>query len=226
MDIIIHGCSGRMGRMLTEVILEQNEHKVICGVDRERTEQVPYPIYQDFAFVPPKANVVIDFSHPSALKELLGWCILHDTPVVIATTGLGPEEHRIIQEASRQIPVFQSANMSLGIYALSKALPLLASILGDEFDVGIFETHHKHKKDAPSGTTHLLKDALGGKCSAVAALRLGSIPGEHTVIFAGPDEVIELTHTAYSRRIFALGALKAANFITKQPHGLYSMNDL
>ena len=140
--------------------------------------------------------------------------------------GIGSEEHRIIQEAAKQIPVFQSANMSIGIHALSKTLPLLAEILGEEFDVGIFEAHHKYKKDAPSGTAYLLKDALEGKCSAVAALRLGSIPGEHTVIFAGPDEVIELTHTAYSRRIFALGALKAAAFVMKQPPGLYTMSNL
>jgi 4-hydroxy-tetrahydrodipicolinate reductase len=226
MDIIIHGCSGRMGRMLTEVISEQNEHKVICGVDPERNTHFPYPVYQDFAFVPPKADVVIDFSHPSAIRELLGWCILNNTPVVIATTGLGSEEHRIIQEAAKQIPVFLSANMSLGIHALCKALPLLSTMLGDEFDVGIFETHHKHKKDAPSGTAYLLKDALEGSCSAVTALRLGSIPGEHTVIFAGPDEVIELTHTAYSRKIFAIGALKAAAFVLEQKPGLYTMSDL
>ena len=226
MDIIIHGCSGRMGRTLTEFIFDQSDCRVVCGVDTQSDASTPYPVYQDFAFVPSKADVVIDFSHPSAIKELLGWCILHNMPVVIATTGLGPEEHRIIQEASRQIPVFQSANMSLGINALCKALPVISAVLGSEYDAGIFEMHHKYKKDAPSGTAYLLKDALEGSCSAVTALRIGTIPGEHTVVFAGPDEVIELTHTAYSRRIFAAGALKAAAFLTGQKPGLYSMKDL
>ncbi|NLT46879.1 MAG: 4-hydroxy-tetrahydrodipicolinate reductase [Clostridiales bacterium] len=226
MNIIIHGCNGRMGRMLTQTISEHSEYNVICGVDPECSEGIPYPVYRDFAFVPPKADVVIDFSHPAAIKDLLGWCILHDSPVVIATTGLGQEEHRIIQEASKQIPVFQSANMSLGIHALCKALSQISAILGSEFDTGIFETHHKYKKDAPSGTAYLLKDALNSNSTAVTALRLGTIPGEHTVIFAGEDEVLELTHTAYSRKIFAVGVLKAAEFLIVQKPGLYNMNDL
>ena len=226
MNIIIHGCNGRMGRMLTETIAEHSEHSVICGVDAECTEDYHYPVYKDFAFVPPKADVVIDFSHPSATRNLLGWCILHNSPVVIATTGLSEEEHRIIQEAAKQIPVFQSANMSLGINALCKALSQISAILGSEFDTGIFETHHKHKKDAPSGTAYLLENALGGNCSGMTALRLGTIPGEHTVIFAGEDEVLQLTHTAYSRKIFAAGALKAADFLIEQKPGLYNMNDL
>ncbi len=226
MDILLHGCGGRMGRMVSETAAEKDGHNVVCGVDPECGGDLPYPVYPDFTSVPLQADVVIDFSQPSALRELLGWCVLHSMPAVIATTGLGPEEYRIIQEASKQIPIFQSPNMSLGIHALCKTLPKLTSILGKDFDVGIFETHHKYKKDAPSGTAYLLQDALPEGCTAVTALRLGTIPGQHTVIFAGPDEVLELTHTAYSRKIFALGALKAAAFLITRKPGLYTMSDL
>lgn len=226
MDIIIHGCCGRMGRMLTETIQEEGKHNVICGVDQNPGDSLPYPILKDFSSVPGKAHVVIDFSHPAAISGLLGFCIRKDMPVVIATTGLGPEEHRIIQEASRQIPIFLSANMSLGINALCKGLSHISEALGSGFDVGIFEMHHKHKKDAPSGTAYLLEDALPIPCTGIAPLRMGTIPGEHRVIFAGPDEVLELKHTAYSRKIFAAGALKAADFIVMQTSGLYGMNDL
>ena len=226
MNIVIHGCGGRMGRILTEMIFEENEHKVLCGIDIECIGDLPYPIYRDFTFVTKKVDVVIDFSNPTAIKGLLGWCILHGTPVVIATTGLGPEEHRIIQEAAKQIPIFQSANMSLGINALCKAISLISSILCGEFETGIFEIHHKNKKDSPSGTAYLLEDSLKNCTAKITALRIGAVPGEHTVYFAGSDEVLTLTHTAYSRKIFARGALRAASFIIKSKPGLYCMNDL
>lgn len=225
MDIAIHGCAGRMGRALAETIKEQNEHKVIFGVDAQSLGNFDYPVYKGLKEANNDIDVVIDFSHYSAIRDLLGWCILHEKPVVIATTNLSTEEYRIIQEAGKQIAVFQSPNMSIGINALCRGLPIISNALDDDFEVGIFEVHHRNKKDAPSGTAYLLKDALGGKCSAVTSLRIGGVPGEHKIIFAGPHEVLELTHTAYSPKIFAIGAIKAAAFIVDKKPGLYSMDE-
>lgn len=225
MDIAIHGCAGRMGRTLTETIKEEKEHRVVFGVDTKSDGNFSYPVFKSFKEANDDIDVVIDFSHYSAIKDLLGWCILHGKPVVIATTNLSTEEYRIIQEAGKQIAVFQSPNMSIGINALCKGLPVVLNALDDSFDVGIFEVHHRNKKDAPSGTAYLLKDALNSKCSAVTSLRIGGVPGEHKIIFAGPHEVLELTHTAYSPKIFAIGAIKAAAFIIGKKPGLYSMDE-
>ncbi|GAB1475311.1 4-hydroxy-tetrahydrodipicolinate reductase [Bacillota bacterium] len=226
MKIVIHGCGGRMGRILSEIITEQNEHTIPFGIDEQNAEGLAFPVYRTLYDAHEAADVIIDFSHYSAIKDLLGWCILNKKPLVIATTNLGEEEHRIIQEAAKHIPVFQSPNMSVGIHALCKALPSIVSALGEGFDAGIFEVHHKYKKDVPSGTAYLLKNCLDQNCRGVSALRIGSMPGEHRIIFAGQDEVLELTHTAYSRKIFALGALRAAAFIADKAPGLYSMDDL
>lgn len=228
MNIIIHGCCGKMGRVLAETALKEHDIHILCGIDNTTdtaSSKLNFPVLSELRAQELITDVIIDFSQPAALKPLLCWCILTKTPVVIATTGLGPEEYRIIQEASKQIPVFQSANMSLGINVLSKALKLISPILGNDFDIEIIEKHHRMKKDAPSGTALLLEDSIGRSCPS-HSVRAGSIPGEHTVIFAGTDEVIELTHIAYSRTIFARGALAAARFLIKQPPGLYNMNDL
>ncbi len=226
MDIAIHGCAGRMGRVLAEAIKEEKDHKIAFGVDTQKHDFFSFPVYSDFKEVKEKADVVIDFSHYSAIKNLLGWCILHNKPLVISTTNLGTEEYRIIQEAGKQIAVFQSPNMSIGINALCKGLPIISGALDDSFDGGIFEIHHKNKKDAPSGTAYLLKDALSSKCTAITALRIGEVPGEHKVIFAGDHEILELTHRAYSPKIFALGAIKAATFIINKRPGLYTMDNM
>lgn len=228
MNIILHGCNGKMGRMIAETASKESDIQIQCGIDSSIDSQLPKPVFPVFSNLPNRkliTDVVIDFSHPSALKSLLGWCILYQTPIVIATTGLGPEEHRIIQEASKQIPVFQSANMSLGINALCRALKTLVPIAEKDFDIEIIEKHHKFKKDAPSGTAFMLTDAIGHNCPT-HSIRAGSIPGEHTVIFAGPDEVLELTHIAFSRAIFARGALSAARFLIKQNPGFYTMKDI
>lgn len=227
MKIIISGCYGKMGCVLTETALSESDIKIICGIDNASDPQIKhnFPVFNDINDLEEKTDVIIDFSHPSALKPLLGWCILHKTPIVIATTGLGPEEHRLIQEASKQIPVFQTANMSLGINAVSKVLEILSNILGNDYDIEIIEKHHKYKKDSPSGTAYMLEDAIGHTCPT-HSVRAGSIPGEHTIIFAGRDEVIELTHIAYSRTIFAKGALAAARFIIDQKPGIYNMKNL
>lgn len=226
MNIVIHGCGGRMGRTLADATAENQEYKIAFGVDSEAKGEFSFPVYENIEASKGQADVIIDFSHPSAIKNLLGFSIIHKMPVVISTTGLGPEEHRIIQEASKQIPIFLSPNMSIGTHALCKVLPQIMDSLGSDFDSGIIELHHKHKKDAPSGTAYLLKDHMKEDTKEVVALRLGSIPGEHKLIFAGPDELVELSHRAYSRKIFAYGALKAAAFIIGKKPGLYSMDDL
>ncbi|MDD2215143.1 MAG: dihydrodipicolinate reductase C-terminal domain-containing protein [Eubacteriales bacterium] len=228
MKIIIHGCNGKMGRVLAEISVKDPDIQILCGIDISVNTQLPnlpFPVFSNLDHQTYAADVVIDFTHPSSLKHLLGWCILTGTPLVIATTGFNPEDHRIIQEASKQIPVFQTANMSLGVNVLCKLLKILSSIVEKDFDVEIVEKHHKNKVDAPSGTAFMLVNALGHDCPT-HSIRAGTIPGEHTVIVAGPDEVIELTHIALSRGIFARGALSAARFLIKQKPGLYSMEDL
>lgn len=228
MNIIVHGCNGRMGKTLTKVALAEADVQILCGIDTtfDSNERITgFPVYEKLGDQEVKADVVIDFSHPSALKPLLGWCILHHTPLVVATTGLGPEEYRVLQEASQWIPVFQTANLSLGINVLCHLLELASTALSHSFDVEVIEQHHKGKKDAPSGTTYLLLDAIGHHCPT-HSIRAGNIPGEHTILFAGPDEVLELRHTAYSPEIFARGAIAAARYVAGKPPGLFHMSDL
>ncbi|NLY71797.1 MAG: 4-hydroxy-tetrahydrodipicolinate reductase [Clostridiales bacterium] len=216
-----------MGKVLANLITKEKDLDILCGIDLNQniTYKASFPIYKEFGDRELNADVVIDFSHHTAIKPMLAWCILHRVPIVIATTGLGPEEHRIIQEAAKQIPIFQSANMSIGVNTLCRILEIASNSLGPSFDVEIFEKHHKHKKDAPSGTAFMLVDAVGHSCP-IHSIRSGTIPGEHTVIFAGSDEVLTITHTAYSREIFARGAIAAAKFIVNQTPGLYNMKDL
>lgn len=228
MKLILNGCNGRMGKALASVASKESDVVILYGVDPNPdagSNKYQFPVHPSLSCHDCNVDVIIDFSHPSALKHLLGWSILNRTPVVIATTGLGPEEHRIIQEASELIPVFQSENMSLGIHAICRVLETITPILGTNYDIELIEKHHKHKKDAPSGTTYLLTNAIGHHCPT-HSIRSGTIPGEHTILFSGPDEIIEITHTAYSPEIFARGALAAAHFLILQKPGLYGMRDM
>jgi 4-hydroxy-tetrahydrodipicolinate reductase len=227
LKIIIHGCNGRMGKVLADLIAKEKDLDILCGIDSnlDKPSKTPFPIYKELNGIELNADLVIDFTHHTAIKPMLAWCIMHQVPAVIATTGLGPEEHRIIQEAAKQIPIFQSANMSIGVNTLCRILEIASNSLGQSFDVEIIEKHHKYKKDAPSGTAFMLVDAVGHHCP-IHSIRAGTIPGEHTAIFAGSDEVLTITHTAYSREIFAQGAIAAARFIVNQPPGLYGMKDL
>ncbi|HZK88177.1 MAG TPA: 4-hydroxy-tetrahydrodipicolinate reductase, partial [Anaerovoracaceae bacterium] len=182
-----------------------------------------------------------------AVNGVLAYCIKKSIPAVIATTALGDSEHEAIKSASQSIPVFNSFNMSLGINAIASLLKMLVPLLENDFNIEIIEKHHNKKKDSPSGTALLLADSINDACQTkkqyiygrngsnddckitdlgIHSVRGGTIPGEHTIIFAGPDEVIEITHTALSRNIFANGALRAAEFMVKKEKGLYSMKDL
>lgn len=248
LNIILHGCNGKMGRILQHIISQEPDMSVIAGIDHTiSSDPIPFKLYMSPLDCETKADVVIDFSHHDAIEDLLTYCVKAGAPVVIATTALGDRELELIWKASEEIPVFHSANMSLGINVLSKMLKTAIPILEDNFHVEIIEKHHSKKIDSPSGTALLLANSINEAVSnkkefifgrhskndqckisemGIHSVRGGSIPGEHTVIFAGPDEIIELTHTVYSKEVFAQGALKAAKFIAGKANGLYSMEDM
>ncbi|OJG46220.1 dihydrodipicolinate reductase [Enterococcus hermanniensis] len=235
-----------MGKVLQALIAQQAEMQVVAGIDREAFE-ADFPTYQAISDCREAADVVIDFSHYSAVPAVLTYCIKHQLPVVIATTGLTDEVKTQLLSASKETAVFFSANMSIGINLLAKAIREITPLLEDEFNIEIVEKHHNQKKDAPSGTALLLADAVNDAVKTpktyiygrhgndlenplaelgIHAVRGGTIPGEHTVIYAGPDEVLELNHLALSRNIFASGAVKAAKYISQKTIGLFDMEKL
>ncbi len=243
MNILLCGCMGRMGHAVTAAATEDT---VVAGVDAVCGD-APYPVYARPEECIQTADVLIDFSNPTALRGVLDYAVSHGTPAVICTTGLNQEQITDLHQAARHIPVFFSGNMSLGVSVLAALTKKAAAILGDSFDVEIIEMHHNQKLDAPSGTALMLADAARQGLSyeptytydrhavrqkrdpheiGISAVRGGTIVGEHQVIFAGKDEVINLTHRAQSREIFAVGALRAAQFLIGKPAGMYSMEDL
>lgn len=245
-DIILSGANGRMGQVLQTMIAQQPEMQVVAGVDREAFE-ADFPTYQSMADCRVEADVIIDFSHYSAVPAVLDYSADKKIPVVVATTGLTDEIKKQIEKTAEQTAVFFSANMSLGINLLAKAIREITPVLEEEFNIEIVEKHHNQKKDSPSGTALLLADAVNDAVEekktyiygrhgndlknplselGIHAVRGGTIPGEHTVIYAGPDEVIELNHLALSRNIFASGAVKAAKYVSEKSAGLYDMEKL
>ncbi len=247
LNIIINGCNGRMGQVLTKLIEGTEGMQTVAGIDTSPERLNDYPVFDSPSACDIKGDVIIDFSHFSAVPGLLKYCMDVKTPAVVATTGLDDECFSMLKTASETIPVFRSANMSIGINALAKAITAITPVLEKDFNVEIIEKHHKKKLDSPSGTAILLADKVNEACTekknyiygrhsrhdefhmsdiGIHAVRGGTIPGEHTVIFAGPDEVIELNHLALSREIFANGAVAAARFIVQQENGLYSMDDM
>ncbi|OJG26388.1 dihydrodipicolinate reductase [Enterococcus columbae DSM 7374 = ATCC 51263] len=236
-----------MGQALQRLIAVKEGLTVVAGVDKQPELPSDFPVYTFLSEVKEAADVVIDFSHFSAVERLLTDCKAKNLPVVVATTGLDEHLKNCLQEASEVIPVFYSANMSLGINVLIKALQAVTPILEEDFDIEMIEKHHNQKKDAPSGTALLLADSINAVCQekksyvydrtpkdearatselGISVVRGGTIPGEHIVIYAGEDEILEFKHTALSRNIFAKGALQAAVFLAKQPAGQYQMADL
>jgi len=242
-----------MGSALRTVIKENPDFadfNVVAGFDQFDGETDGVPVFsspESAAGMVPAADAVIDFSNYAFVGGVLNYCGMAKTPVVVATTALGELELDRMHEAAKKTAVFHSANMSLGVNLVAKMSKLAAPAVEDGFNIEIVEAHHNKKKDAPSGTAMLLADAINdalkerkeyifgrhGREEApslseigIHAVRGGSIPGRHTVMFAGPDEVIEITHTAYSNKVFAAGALKAAAFVIGKAPGLYDMNDL
>ncbi len=244
--IILSGCLGRMGKAITEIVKNTDDAQIVCGFDIASGE-CGYPVYNSYENVDVEADVVIDFSHPSNFENILNFAKSKKLPIVMATTGLSDEQRKELKEASAKIPVFFSANMSLGINLLIKLAQMATKVLERDFDIEIVEKHHNKKLDAPSGTALAIADAIDDVMTdsanyvyerqsvrkqreksdiGIHAIRGGTIVGEHDVIFAGPDEVITLSHHAASREVFAQGAVKAGMFMKGKPAGFYTMNDL
>ncbi|MGX7329772.1 4-hydroxy-tetrahydrodipicolinate reductase [Enterococcus bulliens] len=246
LSIILSGANGRMGRVIQEIVSQHEQLQIVAGIDRHQAD-TPFPLYNSLEEVNEQADVIIDFSHYSNVETLLATSVQKKLPIVVATTGLSEDHFALLDQAATDIPVFYSANMSLGINVLIQALKTITPTLEADFDIEIIEKHHNQKKDAPSGTALLLADSINETCRqkktyvygrsgnenenprtelGIHAVRGGTIPGEHTVLYAGLDELIELKHTALSRDIFANGAIKAAQFLATQAPGRYSMAEL
>lgn len=247
LKIIISGCNGKMGQVVESICKADSQVQVVAGFDVNQTGR-DYPVYVSPANFTGEADVIIDFSSPKALDGLLSFAVERHMPIVLATTGYSEEQIAQIHAASREVPVFRSANMSLGINVVLDLVRRAAAILGESYDIEIVERHHNRKVDAPSGTALMLADAAAESLDyqaeynygrherrmprpkneiGISSVRGGTIVGVHEVIFAGRDEVIEIRHEAQSREIFASGAVKAAKFLAgaTQP-GLYDMQQL
>ena len=246
--IILHGCNGRMGQVISELAKADEHLTVVAGVDPYDDGHNDYPVYPSLEACEVKADVVVDFSNPSGTEDMLEQCIRKKLPLVLCTTGLKDDQLEKVMEASSKIALLRSANMSLGVNLLMELLGKAATVLAEEgFDIEIVEKHHRHKLDAPSGTAIALADTINEALDqkfvyetnraakreerpndviGISAVRGGTITGEHEVIFAGMDEVISFTHTAYSRDIFGKGALAAAKFLAGKKPGLYNMSDV
>ena len=246
--VIMHGCNGKMGPVITRMAASDPELKIVAGVDARAQALNDYPVFGDISDCDAEADVVIDFSNAAAVDHLLDWCQEKQMPVVLCTTGLSEEQLKKVEDAAKRTAVLKSANMSLGVNLLMKLLQDAAKVLAPEgFDMEIVERHHNQKVDAPSGTAIALADALNGALEedyeyvydrsgqrkkrdsheiGISAVRGGTIVGEHEVIFAGEDEVIEFKHTAYSKALFAKGAVAAAKFLAGKGPGRYDMSDV
>jgi len=242
---VLSGCNGAMGRTITEAVGGFENINIVYGFDKE-SKEAPYPIVSNFDDIKENVDVVIDFSHPSVLQAELDFCIKNNVPAVLASTGYSSVQIDQIKEAATSIPIFYTANMSLGINLMNALCQQAAKILSPQFDIEIVEAHHNQKVDAPSGTALLLADGINEvldqkynyefdrhskrkkrekKEIGISSIRGGTIVGEHTVLFAGNNECIELKHTAFSKTVFANGALNAAMWLVNQPAGLYDMKN-
>ena len=246
--IIISGCNGYMGQVVSAIAADDPEVVVVTGFDIDTRKSDAYPVYPNPMEYSGDADAVIDFSNPAALDNLLAYGMSKKIPLVLCTTGYTSEQITLIENTAEKIPLFRSGNMSLGINLLVDLVKRASAVLGETFDVEIVERHHRRKIDAPSGTAMMLAEAAASVLPfdseyvyerqsrrqprsineiGVSAVRGGTIVGEHEVIFAGLDEVIQLRHSAASRDVFAAGALKAARYIAgvSKP-GLYDMHDI
>lgn len=246
--IIMNGCNGHMGQVISGLVASDADAEMAAGIDMADNKDNGYPVFTNIMDCDVEADVIIDFSSPKALDGVLAYSVEHQVPVVLCTTGLSQEQLVQIEEASSKVAILKSANMSLGINTLLKLIQDAAKVLATAgFDMEIVEKHHKLKKDAPSGTALALADSLNeamenqyhyvydrsqdmnareDKEIGLSAVRGGTIVGEHEVIFAGPDEVIEFKHTAYSKAVFGKGAVEAAKFLAGKAPGYYNMSDV
>jgi len=247
--MILHGCNGRMGKMIEGITDNDPAIEIVCGVDiNTDASSGKYPVVDSIEGADTSADVVVDFGHASAVDKVIDWCVDKNIPLVECTTGLSDDTLSKIKNAAGTIAMFKSANMSLGINMIQKILKENAARLAEAgFDIEIVEKHHRTKLDAPSGTALALADSVNEGLSkrkdyvfdrssrrmvrpdteiGISAVRGGTIVGDHDVIFAGQDEVITFSHTAYSRAVFAKGAVEAAKFVVGKPAGAYDMSDV
>ncbi|MCR5356638.1 MAG: 4-hydroxy-tetrahydrodipicolinate reductase [Lachnospiraceae bacterium] len=247
-DIILHGCNGRMGQMITGIVADDENARIVAGIDVAGGQKNDYPVYESIDDCEIKADAVIDFGFSGAVDHLLDWCVDKQIPCVECTTGLSEEQLAHLEECAGKVAILKSANMSLGINVLMKLVAEAAGVFADAgFDIEIVEKHHRTKLDAPSGTALALADSIneardneyeyvydrsqvrrvrGKKELGISAVRGGTIVGDHDVIFAGQDEVITFSHQAFSRAVFAKGAVQAAKYLKGKGAGHYTMKDV
>lgn len=247
-SIIMHGCNGKMGQVITELCREDGEIQIVAGVDPSDHSRNEYPVFSRLEDCHVDADVIIDFTSAKAVDNLLSYSVKRKLPLVLCTTGLSEDQEAAVEAAARKIAILKSANMSLGINLLLDLLGKAAKVLAPAgFDMEIVEKHHNQKVDAPSGTALALADSMNQALEnmysyqydrtkerrkrekyeiGIQAVRGGTIVGEHEVLFAGTDEVITFSHTAYSRNVFAKGAVEAAKFLRNKPAGRYHMRDV
>ena len=246
--VIMHGCNGKMGQVIAGLIREDKEVELVAGIDVSNHITNPFPVFSDIKDCDVEADVIVDFSVAQAVDGVLAYALKRKMPLVLCTTGLSEKQLEDVKTASAQIPILRSANMSLGVNTVFKLAAAAAKILGEVgYDIEIVEKHHNKKMDAPSGTALAIADAINEAMDdrytykldrsaerarreaneiGIQAVRGGTIVGEHEVLFCGPDEVIEIKHTAYSKAIFGKGAIQAAQFLKGKKPGMYQMSDV
>lgn len=245
-NVILCGSGGKMGGFVAAAIKDDSDMQIVAGVDKFNNSQ-SFPVFKSFDEINVSCDLIIDFSHPALLDDMLSFAKQKGIPVVIATTGYSESQLDEIKKAAKEIPVFFTFNMSLGVNLICSLAKKAASILGDSFDIEIVEKHHNQKIDAPSGTAIMLANSVNevfGDTKSyeydrhskrqkrnkneigIHSVRGGTIVGEHDVIFAGHDEVITISHSAFSKEVFAVGAVKAAKFIHGKKAGLYDMTSI
>ncbi|MBO6196101.1 MAG: 4-hydroxy-tetrahydrodipicolinate reductase [Butyrivibrio sp.] len=246
--MIMHGCNGRMGHVIVDLCKEDQDIQIVAGVDAFGENTYDFPVFKSLSECNIEADVIVDFSNASAVDGLLDYCTAKSIPVVLCSTGLSPEQLDKVKEASSKVAVLKSANMSVGVNALIKVLKEVSPLFAAAgFDIEIVEKHHNQKLDAPSGTAIALADSINESLNneyeyvndrstrrekrpvkeiGISAVRGGTIVGDHDVIFAGHDEVVTLSHRAYSRAIFGKGAIQAAKFLAGKSAGMYDMSDV
>lgn len=240
--IAICGACGKMGLNIAELLNGDGEAEYFCGIDPRGGEKV----FKTFKDIKGKPDVIIDFSSPAVLSDELDYAVKNNVPAVIGSTGFTPAQLAEIDEAAKKVAIFRTANFSLGVNLLCQLVKRAAETLGEKFDIEIIEKHHNQKVDAPSGTALMLADSAAsafdggkeylngregicgkrGKEIGMHAVRGGTIVGEHEVLFCGEDEIVTLSHSARSKKVFAAGAIKAAKWLAGKPAGLYNMSDL
>jgi 4-hydroxy-tetrahydrodipicolinate reductase len=246
--IIMHGCNGHMGQVISEIVEQDASSKIVAGIDLYNVQKNDYPVFKKFTECTVNADVIIDFASAEATDELLDYCTTKNVPVVLCTTGLSENQLTRINNESQKVAILKSANMSLGVNTLLKILKDATKVFAPAgYDIEIIEKHHNQKVDAPSGTALAIADSINEVLDheyeykydrsmerkkrekneiGISVVRGGTIVGEHEVLFAGTDEVIEFKHTAYSKSIFGKGAVEAAKFLAGKEAGLYNMGDV